>query len=87
MNMQRGFCITSNPSWLALAPNSNALPIKLCAVTKVGFQDLEVELVEGGDTYINLTFDRTLEKPILVSYSLTDIADSGEATTLLCNHT
>ena len=52
------------------------------AGTKVEFEDLEVTLVENGMTYINITFDRTLEKPIFVNYSLSNIVDSGETFTV-----
>lgn len=45
-------------------------------VTKVGFEDLDITLMEDETTYVNVTFDRTLEKPIFVNYSLMSIGET-----------
>ncbi len=43
------------------------------AVTKVGFEEQEYVLVEGENTTVCVTFDRKLEKSILVDYTLASI--------------
>lgn len=55
----------------------------LLAVTKVGYSELSVILEEGEETTISVTFDKILEKPISVNYTLTAISEFGECEVLI----
>lgn len=47
-------------------------------VAKVGFEDLDYQLVEGQMTSVCIAFEGTLEKPIFVNYTFTDMTIFGK---------
>lgn len=53
--------------------------LSLCSVTKLGLEELEYDLMENENMNVCVIFDRKLEKPISISYSLENMAAFGEA--------
>ena len=47
-------------------------------VAEVGFKEPDYRLVEGEDTTVCVTIEGTLEKSVMVNYTLTDVTASGE---------
>ena len=73
-----GTCAVPSPL-LTFRGRSDAI---LChyttVVAEVGFKEPEYRLVEGENTTVCVTLEGTLEKSVMVNYTLIDVTASGE---------